>query len=588
MEVQEPWFFPAQKAAEILEQAAAQLWGFPFAAEIRPSEPRFGDFQANGVLPAARMQKRNPREMAAQLLRVWQEHPAVPHAWIQVSLAGPGFLNFSLTPEFLLRWLETYRDEQTLRQAAGQRYRGRRVVVDFSSPNTAKEMHVGHIRSTVIGEAVCRLLEFCGAAVIRDNHLGDWGTQFGMLIWAIKKEGYDWEAEHSAPISDLEALYKKGHAAYKESAAQAEEIRRELVKLQQGDAENQRIWERITAVSWQAFSHIYDLFGIRFDYVLGESFYRDKVDRIYREMVETGLAVEDQGALVVFHPEHPRYAKQPFIVRKDDGASNYATTDLATILYRAETMQADEIIYVVDFRQSDHFEQLFLTAQKWFHRRGWKLPLLRHVGFGTVLGENGKPIKTKEGGAIKLKDLLAEAVERSLAIVRVKNDSLSPEEQMTVARAVGLGAIRYFDLSQNRTSDYIFSWDRMLAFEGNTAPYLLYAVARIHSIYRKAGLRPGQGETGASVFETPAEIALARKLVGFMTAIELAIADFRPHLLCLYLYDLASHFSSFYATDQVMGSEPAVQARRLLLCARTLQTLEMGLHLLGLETLERM
>lgn len=583
-----PWFFPAQAAAEILEQSAARLWDFPFAAEIRPSDPRFGDFQANGVLPAAKKHRQNPREMAAQLLRAWQEHPAIPSQWVDVTLAGPGFLNFSLSPEFLLRWMETYRDEQTIRQAAGQRYQGRRVVVDFSSPNTAKEMHVGHIRSTVIGEAVCRLLEFCGANVIRDNHLGDWGTQFGMLIWAIKKEGYDLDAAHAAPISDLEELYKKGHAAYKENAAQAEEIRQELVKLQQGDAESHRLWEKITAVSWQAFSHIYELLGIRFDCVLGESFYRDKVERIYREMVETGLAVEDQGALVVFHPEHPRFSKQPFIVRKDDGASNYATTDLATILHRVEAQQADEIVYVVDFRQGDHFEQLFLTAQKWFQQRGWKLPVLRHVCFGTVLGENGKPIKTKEGGSIKLKDLLAEAMERSLAIVRVKNESLSPGEQLAVARAVGLGAIRYVDLSQNRTSDYIFSWDKMLAFEGNTAPYLLYAVARLHSIYRKAGLRPGEGEAGASVFETPAEIALARKLVGFMTAIELTMADLRPHLLCLYLYELASHFSSFYAADMVMGVAPDVQARRLLLCARTLRTLETGLHLLGLETLERM
>ncbi|HSH09958.1 MAG TPA: arginine--tRNA ligase, partial [Oceanipulchritudo sp.] len=483
-------FNPADILETAVRKAAAHIGlTADFDAGIRPSDPRFGDYQANGVLPYAKKNGRQPREIATALIDTIVKEQLLDPELVEWSIAGPGFINFTLLPAFSLKWLHRFATEADLKAGAGGRLHGQTLVVDFSSPNTAKEMHVGHIRSTVIGETLSRLLAFAGAKVIRDNHIGDWGTQFGMLIWAIKAKGYDPETANSeTAVAELEALYKEGHAAYKESPEQAEAIRQELVKLQAGDPENLRIWHAITDVSWKAFQSIYQQLGISFDVVLGESFYRDKVDAVCQELMECGLAEESDGAQVVFHPEHKRFATQPFIIRKADGASNYATTDLATVLYRVDHFKADGMLYVVDSRQADHFQQLFLTAKKWFEKTGRPVPRMEHVSFGSVLGEDGRPIKTKEGGSIKLKELLAEAVSRSEAIVREKNPDLDEETIAQVARAVGLGAIRYVDLSQNRTSDYLFSWERMLSFDGNTAPYLLYAVARIHSIFRKAGV----------------------------------------------------------------------------------------------------
>ena len=580
--------------ADILEEAlrtAARSTGMDatFDPVVRPADPRFGDYQANGVLPYAKRNRLNPRELATSLIEKLQAGGLLDPALVEWSIAGPGFINFTLLAGFSREWLQRFATEGDLRRGAGGRLEGQTLVVDYSSPNTAKEMHVGHIRSTVIGECLARLLSFAGARVIRDNHIGDWGTQFGMLIWAIKARGYDPEAaDPESAVAELEALYKEGNAAYKESPEKADAIRQELVKLQTGDPENTRIWESITRVSWEAFQAIYHQLGIHFDEVLGESFYRDRVERVYEELMETGIAEESEGALAVFHPEHKRFARQPFLIRKADGASNYATTDLATVLYRVEHFHADGMFYVVDSRQSDHFEQLFLTAEKWFKATGRKIPRMEHVSFGSVLGADGKPIKTKEGGSVKLKDLLREAVSRSEAIVREKNPDLSEEERQQVAKTVGLGAIRYVDLSQNRTSDYLFSWDRMLSFDGNTAPYLLYAVARIHSIFRKAGINESSTFDGAGLFETAEEMALARKLLAFPSTIDLVLSDLRPHLLCNYLFELAGVFSSFYNANKVIVEESPVRERRLLLCARTLVILEAGLHLLGLQTLERM
>jgi arginyl-tRNA synthetase len=362
------------------------------------------------------------------------------------------------------------------------------------------------------------------------------------------------------------------------------------VKLQNGDPENVALWKKFTEVSLAAFQQIYDRLGITFDCVLGESFYNDKVERIYRELEETKLAETSEGALVVFHPEHPRFKSQPFLIRKADGASNYASTDLATALYRTEHFKADGIVIVTDFRQSDHFEQLFLTVKKWFAAKGYHMPELHHVTFGAVTGEDGKALKTRSGDVIKLKALLDEAVDRAYAIVCEKNAELPEAERREIARVVGIGAVQYADLSQNRSSNYVFSWDKMLALDGNTAPYLLYAVARIHSIFRKAGARPGDAATEASATPTatPAEIALARKLTKFPDAVRLAAESLRPHYLGLYLFELAGDYSFFNNTDKVLVDDPPVRARRLLLCARTLLMLETGLHLLGLRTLTRM
>jgi arginyl-tRNA synthetase len=333
--------------------------------------------------------------------------------------------------------------------------------------------------------------------------------------------------------------------------------------------------------------------GVKVDLTLGESFYRDKVDRIYHELTAIGLAEESAGALVVWHDEIKKFARDnerpyPFNIRKQDGASNYATTDLATILYRVEALHAEEVIYLTDARQQDHFQQLFLTTEKWFNAKEYPLPVMRHVWWGTILGEDKKPFKTKSGQTIKLQALLDEARERAFQVVTEKNSELSEAERRSIADAVGVGALKYADLSSNRTQDYVFNWDRMLSFEGNTAPYLLYAVARINSIFRKAGIDPEAPLPQASSLETANEQALARKLMGFVYALELTLNDLRPHFLCTYLYELAGTYSSFYNSDKVMVDDPALRARRLLLCARTRTVLKTGLELLGITVLERM
>ncbi|MES1166552.1 MAG: arginine--tRNA ligase [Pseudomonadota bacterium] len=559
-----------------------------FVPEVRTADPRHGDFQANGVLGYAKARKLNPRAVAEKVVA---SLPADLRAAWTVAIAGPGFINFTVQPATLLAWMRSHGSREALAAgaAAASPIRGQTWVVDYSSPNTAKQMHVGHLRSAVIGEAIARLAGFGGARVIRDNHVGDWGTQFGKLIWAYKRELDSLELARD-PIAEFERLYKSGNQAAEADVAVMDEARAELVRLQAGDADNLAIWKNINAVSLAAFQPIYDQLGIRFDLMLGESFYNDQVDRIYRELAACGLAVESQGALVVFHADHPRFKEQPFIIRKSDGAANYASTDLATILYRRDELKADVVVYVVDTRQRDHFEQLFLTAGKWFAATGRSLPRLDHVDFGTVLGENGKPLKTRTGENIKLKDLLTEAADRAYQLVSEKSPEFPEAERRAIAAVVGVGSVQYADLSQNRSSDYVFSWDKMISLEGNTAAYLLYAVARLHSIFRKNDLAPGApaAEDAAGAPATAAELALARKLVKFADALRLASETLRPHFLCLYLYELAGEFSAFYSADKVIVEDPAVRARRLQLCARTLLVLETGLELLGLRTLTRM
>ena len=556
-----------------------------FAPEVRTADPVHGDFQANGALAYAKRHRQNPRAAAESLIKELGD--LAPY--FDLSVAGPGFINFRLKPAALLSWLTIHATRDSLAAGAAVSEQGHTVVVDYSSPNTAKQMHVGHLRSAVIGEAICRLLEFSGAKVIRDNHVGDWGTQFGKLIWAYKRH-IDPAALARDPLEEFERLYKAGNAAAEADAAVLKEAQQELVRLQAHDPENLGIWKTIDEVSLAAFQDIYDQLGIRFDVVLGESFYNDQLDRVYRELTACGIASESLGALVVFHPEHPRFKTQPFIVRKSDGAANYATTDLATILYRAEHFHATSVLYVVGKPQSDHFEQLFLTAQKWFAQTGRALPRLAHVDFGSVLGENNKPLKTRSGENVRLKDLLSEALDRSYRLVTEKNPDLPEEERRAIARIVGVSSVQYADLSQNRSSDYVFSWDKMISIEGNTAAYLLYAVARIHSIFRKLGLPPGDPapEAGATPFETAAELSLARKLVRFPDALASATGNLRPHFLCAYLYELAGEFSTFYNADKVAIDDPPVRARRLLLCNRTLLLLETGLQLLGLKSLRKM
>jgi len=555
-----------------------------FEPEVRVADAANGDYQANGALAFAKREKQNPRALAQQIV----DHLGDLTHDFDLTLAGPGFINFRVKPASLLAWLQTYDSSQHLEAGAASARRGQTWVVDYSSPNTAKQMHVGHLRSAVIGEAICRLLAFSGAKVVRDNHIGDWGTQFGKLIWAYKRELN--AAQLAAdPLEEFERLYKVGNAAADASPAVLEEARQELVRLQDGDATNLTIWKEINDASLAAFQQIYDQLGLTFDVTLGESFYNDKVDRIYRELTDTAIAEESQGALVVFHQEHPRFKTQPFIMRKADGASNYASTDLATALYRTEHFRADGIVIVTDFRQADHFEQLFLTVRKWFSAKNYQLPEMHHVTFGAVTGDDGKALRTRDGGTIKLKELLGEAEDRAFTLVTEKTPDLPEAERRAIARAVGISSVQYADLSQNRSSNYVFSWEKMLTFEGNTAPYLLYAVTRVRSIFRKAGLDPAHPSVDkASAPETPQELTLARKLVKFSDAVQLATSTLRPHFLGLYLYELAGEFSAFYAADKVIVDDVAVRTRRLLLSHRTLIVLETGLRLLGLRTLERM
>jgi arginyl-tRNA synthetase len=575
------------KLRAIFYGLSQQVAGFDkdFEPEIRVADPRFGDFQVNGILGFAKKNKKNPRELGEKLLAEAQQFPDLANCALELS--GPGFINIRLMPEFLRQWTSTFYGRCDFSQWLA----GQTVVIDYSSPNTAKQMHVGHLRSMIIGESIQRVLRFCGANVIRDNHIGDWGTQFGILIMAIKREKIDVSAlDPAGALNEFERLYRDGVALTQRDAIFLAEARQELVALQRGDPENMRIWETINGVSYRAFEDIYGQMGVTFDYVLGESFYRNQVDRVCQELEDLHIAEEDQGALVVFHRGHSRFKDQPFLIRKSDGASNYGTTDLATILYRWENFHADRMIYVTDSRQQDHFQQLFLTAERWFTAKNIPLPQLQHVWFGTVLGEDGRALKTRSGESIKLKQLIDEGVSRALAVVAEKNPDLSADEQMEIARVVGTAAIKYADLSQSRTNDYVFSWDKMLSFDGNTAPYLLYAVARIYALFRRLKIPPDQKRNlqSMTVFSTLEECALARKLVDFPSVVAQVLGDLKPHYLCTYLFELAGEFSSFYNANRIIGEVEGVFEKRLLLCQFVRHVLETGLHLLGIEKLEKM
>ena len=562
--------------------AGVEIIDSSFDPQVRVADERFGDFQANGVLPFAKKNGLNPREIAQNLVEKIHGN----EFW-ETSIAGPGFINFKLSPEFLLKWLVELGDTEVTKKLLTTDS-PQKIILDFSGPNTAKQMHVGHIRSTIIGESLARLLTLQGHKVIRDNHLGDWGTQFGILLYAIKRSGISLDNLGDEPIATLEDLYRQGNAWVKEDEKALNEARQELVKLQDGDNENSSLWQKIRDLSLGSFDKVYELLDVKFDHAHGESFYRHQVSEVYSALLKHEICKEDQGALVVFHPEHKRFAKQPFIIRKSDGASNYATTDLATISYRVREWNADHIIYVTDGRQRDHFEQLFMTTDKWFGNEKISCPILSHVWFGTILGEDNKAIKTRDGQPVKLMDLLNEAIERAKNMVRAKNPNLTEQEIENRAKAIGLGAVRYADLSQDRTLDYVFSWDKLLALQGNTAPYLQYAVARIHSIFRKAKVDRLNLATPEIPPQSEPEKKLARKILSFPLTVEQTTKELKPHTLCVYLYELATEFSSFYNQEKVMVEDKDIQNLRLFLCAKTQAVLEIGLDILGIQTLEEM
>ncbi len=569
------------------------------AAIVRAAtDPKFGDYQANGVMALAKKMKTVPRQLAEEVIK----NLDVDDICEPPEVAGPGFINLRLKTQLIADKLLEINKDSEHRLGVEQTSQPKTVVVDFSCPNIAKQMHVGHLRSTIIGDCVCRMLEFLGHKVIRQNHIGDWGTQFGMLI-AYHRRQIDIAADYATGkvssfphVKDLEEFYKKASELYGSDASFAEEARSCVVKLQSGNPVMCSSWERIVDWSRNEIYPIYEKINVilKREDERGESFYKGMLSSVVAELKKKGLAVESDGAVCVF-PEgfkNKEGKPLPFIIQKSDGAYLYATTDLAALRYRVDELGVDKILYVTDARQKLHFEMLFASARmaKWVSDD----IELSHVMFGSVLGEDGAPLKTRSGENVKLKELLDEAVERAKAVVEEKNPDLDKDKKDEIAKAVGIGAVKYADYSNNRTSDYIFSFDKMLAMDGNTAPYMQYAYARIKSIERKAQTRDVDIEHELAGLKTlnltePAELDLAKTLSRYGEAIQAAAADYRPNYLTAYLYELAQKFSGFYTNCPVLDAGSDKRPTRLLLCDLTAKTIKHGLsELLGIEVVEQM
>ncbi len=555
----------------------------------RTKDKSHGDFATNIALMLAKPAGLKPRDLAQSLIDALPDDPAVA----KVEIAGPGFINFFQAAQWLNSQLEAALDDPYL--AVPRPERAQTVVVDYSSPNLAKEMHVGHLRSTIIGDAVVRTLAFLGHKVVPQNHVGDWGTQFGMLL-AYLEEQKDQESgeQLNRELGDLENFYRAAKQRFDASSEFADRARALVVKLQSGDDYCLALWREFNQVSLSHCDAVYRRLGVTLgpDDVRGESAYNDDLARVVADLDKAGLLTEDQGAQCVFLDEFKNKDGDPLpvIVRKADGGYLYATTDLAALRYRAGTLGADRILYFVDQRQALHFQQIFTVARRaGFVGEGVDLA---HMGFGTMNGPDGRPFKTRDGGTVKLIDLLDEAEQRAYDLVRSKNADLEDAELRDIARSVGIGAVKYADLSKNRSSDYIFDFNQMLSFDGNTAPYLLYAYTRVVSVFRKAGLALDQVQTQVSgdfQLEHDAEQALAARLVQFGEVTGQVADKGQPHFLCAYLYDLAGLFSAFYEHCPILAvDDPAIRASRLKLAALTARTLSRGLALLGLTPLERM
>ncbi|MEE5125532.1 arginine--tRNA ligase [Pseudomonas alliivorans] len=538
-----------------------------------------GDFASNIAMMLAKPAGMKPRDLAEKLIAALPADEQVS----KVEIAGPGFLNFFQNTQALAARLDAaLADPHLAVRKAGP---AQRVVVDLSAPNLAKEMHVGHLRSTIIGDGVANVLGFLGDTVIRQNHVGDWGTQFGMLLAYLQEK-----PATSDELSDLENFYRAAKQRFDESEEFAERARGLVVKLQGGDAECLALWKRFNEISLSHCQKTYERLNVNLTPadVMGESAYNDDLANVVSDLKATGLLVESNGALCVFLEEF-RTAEDtplPVIVQKAGGGYLYATTDLAAIRYRSKVLKADRVLYFVDQRQALHFQQVFEVARRaGFIHEGMQL---EHMGFGTMNGADGRPFKTRDGGTVKLIDLLDEAEERAYTLVKEKNPEVAEAELRSIARAVGISAVKYADLSKHRTSDYSFNFDQMLSFEGNTAPYLLYAYTRVSGVFRKLGT-PFDASKGKITLEAPQEQELAARLAQFTETLNNVAEKGTPHVLCAYLYDLAGLFSSFYENCPILGAEnPDQQQSRLRLAALTGRTLKQGLDLLGLETLERM
>src|SRR6266513_1879130 len=559
----------AKKLSDALARA-----GLPELGELtQATDPRFGDYQSNVALVLGKQRGENPRALAEKIVAQldvndFSEPPAV---------AGAGFINFTLHQAAVEKQtLDIWRDQ---RLGVAETEAARRIVIDFGSPNVAKPMHVGHIRSTVLGDALARVAKFLGHEVIRDNHVGDWGTQFGMVIWGWKNL-LDRQALQRNPLAEIVRVYKETNERASRDTEVRVACRQELVKLQAGDKENTDIWNECVAFSMQDFERIYKLLDIRYDLQCGESFYNDQLPNVVDRLLKAGIAEISEGAMVVFFRDDPDLADKPLIIRKRDGGFNYAATDLATIDYRVNELKADTIWYVVGAPQMLHFKQIFAVA-----RRETYTTDLHHIIFGSVLGEDGKLMKTRSGENVPLRELLEEACRHARKIIDEKNPDLSKDEKNNIAEKIGIAAVKYADLSQYRTTDYVFSWDKMLSLHGNTAPYLQNAYVRIRSIFRKAG---AVSLREAPALSEPAELNLAKRLSQFAEIVPQVLNDFRPNILANYLFELANSFHTFYEACPVLKSEEPVRSSRLALCDLTGRALKRGLKLLGIDVPERM
>lgn len=572
-----------------LRIAVPDSGGIPVSVQAA-QDARFGDYQANIAMQLAKVRKANPRTLAQEIIAKLD----VSDVCEPPEIAGAGFINFRLKPATLAAHFSALAKDARLGVPTVS---PKKLVIDFSSPNVAKPMHVGHIRSTFLGDALARIGRFLGHSIVTDNHIGDWGTQFGMLCLAWKTI-IDQTALERDPIGELERVYKLQNERCKSDPAAMDAARAELVKLQSGDAENHAIWCEMIRLSQVQFDTIYRRLDINFDHTLGESFYNPWLKETVAALVQRGIARESDGAFCVFsdgsvpEKEDPFLIKDengwkpaPALVQKADGASNYTTTDLATIAYRVREFTPDEIIYVTDGRQQLHFRQFFAI---WRRMHADSAVKLSHVWFGSILGEDGKPFKTRSGDTVKLADLLDEAEERAFKVVREKNPELPENECREIGRIIGLGAVKYADLLPNRQGDYVFSWDKLLSFQGNTAPYLQNAYVRIRAIFRRAAEQGIGQQAGDGTFTEPAEFALIKKLTAFGETLPSILDDYRPNLLCNYLFDLANAYHSFYEACPVLKAAEPARSSRLALSEATARTLKQGLSLLGIEVPERM
>jgi arginyl-tRNA synthetase len=570
----------AKKLSEALAAA-----GLPSAGELTPaSDPRFGDYQTNAALVLGKQRGENPRAIAGKIL----EHVDVNDICERPTVAGAGFINFTLRNDAVAKKATELLDDQRLGVAKARSTA--RIVIDFGSPNVAKPMHVGHIRSIVLGDALARIATFLGHEVIRDNHIGDWGTQFGMVIWGWKNL-LDRRALERDPLTEVVRVYKETNARAETDPQVREACRQQLVKLQAGDKENTDIWNECVALSMQDFEHVYKLLDIHYDIQCGESFYNERLPATVERLLKSGIAEISEGAVVVFFRDIPELADKPCIIRKRDGGFNYATTDVATVDYRINDLNAEKVWYVVGSPQILHFKQIFEIAR----REGYKAEF-RHITFGSILGEDHKLMKTRSGENVPLRELLDEACKRARKIVEEKNPELSEADKTDIGQKIGMGAVKYADLSQYRMTDYVFSWEKMLSLHGNTAPYLQNAYVRVRSIFRKAGEtqhrhradRDMGGRPALLALAESAEINLAKRLCQFAETVPTVVNDFRPNILANYLFELANSFHTFYEACPVLKSNEPARSSRLALCDLTGRVLQRGLGLLGINVPEKM